>query len=201
MVINVRHIIHIVEVVFVIFPIITSLFCMFVGAPRCSREVLRATAPTVRKEVVLFVSIPSHPRRVVSTIAAAVALEVRKVIIVHGIDIAEPGLVFCLWGNSTLWIGAARATSGIPFFTALVWIRKEVEWSKSVLLHPVLVIAPIDAIHFIDEVREVPILVAVFSAPHVYGFFWPQRPLIFGTRKVERPWKRVCSVRTIVSQM
>ena len=119
----------ILGIVLIARPEIIRLFCIFVGTIGRCWKVLRAAFYSLSKKIVLLEGNITHPCRVVSTIATAVFIEIRKVVVIHGVRPAVPRFVFILGVNSTLIIWAICAIwIPIKYNTNDIYRREQTNW-------------------------------------------------------------------------
>lgn len=88
--------IRVCSVIGVAHPTITGLLCMFIWTIGHGGKVFGAALISLSEEVVLFIRFMAHPCRVVSTKSTIVLVEVRKIIVVHGVWLAVPRFIFDL---------------------------------------------------------------------------------------------------------
>jgi len=88
------HVIEIGKVVFVRGPIVVPLDGIFIGTIGRAGKVSGATLLSVHKKVMFFISVYTHPGRVIPTKAAIAHRKIREKVVPHGVWVEHPWLIF-----------------------------------------------------------------------------------------------------------
>mmetsp|Transcript_30237 Transcript_30237/g.63176 ORF Transcript_30237/g.63176 Transcript_30237/m.63176 type:complete len:309 (+) Transcript_30237:20-946(+) len=162
------HIYQIVVIILVSSPEVIQLHRVFEGAVTLIGEEPVATLAADSKEVRLLVPVDPHVRGVVPPEAAVIDGEIRKVVVLRGVWGGNPGFVLGLRVRGRRVCGAVRAQLWKPLLTTILERAGEVFLSESVLRHPILVVASIDAVQLANKIGEPALVVTGLGAPDIY---------------------------------